>query len=55
MKNYKNSMLDTLIKLQKQGYKLHLTEDGWKVFLNLMNEEIITEEKDERNEGLNVG
>ena len=34
----KNEMLNVLIGLQNQGVQLHLTEDGWKEFVRMVEE-----------------
>ena len=35
----KNETLNMLIGLNNKGVQLHITEDGWKVFLSMMQEE----------------
>lgn len=35
----KNETLNMLIGLNNKGVQLHITEDGWRVFLSMMQEE----------------
>jgi hypothetical protein len=51
----KNGMVQELIKLQKQGTRIHLTEDGWKVFVELIGRDIDNEENTNADNELAVG
>lgn len=42
----KNDTLNMLIGLNNQGVQLHITEEGWKVFLSMMQEEDLTSEEE---------
>lgn len=42
----KNDTLNMLIGLNNQGVQLYITEEGWKVFLSMMQKEDLTSEEE---------
>jgi hypothetical protein len=41
---FKNEMLQMIINLQKNGIHIHLTEDGYREFIGLLQQEFTVED-----------